>query len=513
MKSSQSSAPGASAANDKRPHAVVIGSGFGGLAAAVRLGARGYRVTVLEKQPDIGGRARVFHQDGHTFDAGPTIVTAPYLFEELWQLCGRTLADDVTLVPLNPFYTVRFDDGTTFTCNGDADQMRAEVARLSPGDVEGYERFLKESEEIFKVGFQGLSSRPFDAFTDMLKVVPDFVRLRADRSVYSHVAKHVKNDALRMALSFHPLFVGGNPFQVTSIYSLIAYLERHWGVHWAMGGTGRLAQGLADLITGQGGSVRCNAEVEALTLEGTRATGVRLSSGEVIPAAIVVSNADSAGTYHKLLPSGYPRSYMNNRLDEARQSMSLFVWYVGTRNTRGLWRDIGHHTILMGPRYKGLLDDIFHKRTLADDFSLYVHRPTVTDCCLAPPGGDTFYILSPVPNMKGDTPWPQAAEAYRDRIADALEATVLPGLRQHMTTSRMITPAYFRDALQSWDGAAFGPEPLFTQSAWFRPHNRSQDVEGLYLVGAGTHPGAGLPGVLSSARILDKVVPDADVYA
>ncbi|GEO81666.1 phytoene desaturase [Pararhodospirillum oryzae] len=513
MITSQSSAAAASPSSDPRPHAVVIGSGFGGLAAAVRLGARGYRVTVLEKLPEIGGRARVFRQDGHVFDAGPTIVTAPYLFEELWTLCGRKMADDVTLVPLDPFYTVRFADGETFRCNGDAEGMRAEVARLSPDDVAGYERFLKESEEIFKVGFQGLSSIPFDSPLDMLKVLPDFIRLRSDRSVFAHVAKHIKNPYLRMALSFHPLFVGGNPFQVTSIYSLIAYLERHWGVHWAMGGTGKLASGLAGLIEGQGGVVRCNTEVAALTLDGRRATGVRLASGEEIKADIVVSNADSAYTYHKLLPSGYPRSLMNNRLDDARQSMSLFVWYVGTRGTQGLWRDVGHHTILMGPRYKELLDDIFHKRILADDFSLYIHRPTVTDPSLAPAGGDSFYILSPVPNTKGSTEWPQAAEAYRDRIADALEATLLPGLRRQMTVSRMITPAYFRDALLSWDGAAFGPEPLFRQSAWFRPHNRSEDVDGLYLVGAGTHPGAGLPGVLSSARILDKVVPDARVVA
>nr|WP_197974929.1 phytoene desaturase family protein [Phaeovibrio sulfidiphilus] len=494
-----------------RPHAVVIGSGFGGLAAGVRLSARGYRVTVVEALPDVGGRARVFRQDGHAFDAGPTIVTAPYMFADLWELCGKRMEDHVQLKKLDPFYTVRLNDGRTFRVNDDPEFMREEVGRFAPGNVEGYERYLKESGDIFNIGFKKMSDTPFDTLWDMLKVVPYFAWLRSDRTVAQHAAKCMSDPNLQMCMGFHPLFVGGNPYSVTSVYSLIAYLERHWGVWWAMGGTGRLAEGLADLIRGQGGEIRTSAQVDKILVDGRRARGVRLMSGEEIRADIVVSNADSTVTYKTFLPSDYPLTALTKR--RQRQSMSLFVWYVGTKGTRNEWPEMGHHTIAMGPRYKGLLDDIFHRRHLADDFSLYIHRPSATDPSVAPEGDDTFYILSPVPNMLGDASWPQAADAYRDRIADYIERELMPGFRSRISTSRMITPAYFETALQSTDGAAFGPEPLFLQSAWLRPHNRSKDVDGLYLVGAGTHPGAGLPGVLSSALILDKVVPDASTFA
>lgn len=496
-----------STSSKKRPHAVIIGSGFGGLAAAVRLGARGYRVTVLEALPDIGGRARVFRQDGHAFDAGPTIVTAPYMFEDLWTLHGKKMSDHVQLKKLDPFYTVRFHDGDTFRVNDDPDFMRAEVDRIAPGKIGGYERYLSESETIFNVGFKKMSDTPFDTLWDMLKVVPHFVRLRSDRTVAQHAARCMKDDRLQMAMGFHPLFVGGNPFSVTSVYSLIAFLERHWGVHWAMGGTGALIQGLADLVTSAGGEIRTSSQVAEILVSGRTAKGVRLASGEDIKADVVVSNADSEGTYRKMLPKDYPLSLLTKRRN--RQSMSLYVWYVGTKGTKGRWDNMGHHTIALGPRYKGLLDDIFHNRVLADDFSLYIHRPSVTDPSVAPDGDDTFYILSPVPNMLGDAKWPQAAEAYQKRILDFIDRDLMPGFSQTIKTSRTITPAYFETALHSTDGAAFGPEPLFSQSAWLRPHNRSKDVDGLYLVGAGTHPGAGIPGVLSSALILDKVVPDA----
>jgi len=493
--------------DDTRPHAIVIGSGFGGLAAAVRLGARGYRVTVLERLDAPGGRAYVHRQDGHVFDAGPTIVTAPHLFEELWGLCGRRLADDVELRPMEPFYRIRFHDGSHFDYSGDPATMRAAVERLAPADVAGYERFMQTSTEICRVGFEQLGHVPFGSVADMARVAPQLLRLKGYRTVWQHVARHVRDERLRTVLSFHPLLIGANPFAVTSVYCLIASLERRWGVHFAMGGTGRLVAGLVGLIEGQGNVVRCGAEVSAITVEGRRATGVRLASGETLAADVVVSNADSAWTYRHLLSGHTRRRWTDRRIDRSRYSMSLFVWYFGTRCR---YDDVMHHTILLGPRYRALLRDIFDRKVLADDFSLYLHRPTATDPSLAPPGRDTFYVLSPVPHLEGDTDWRERAEPYRRAIAAHLEATLLPDLEANVTTSRVTTPLDFRDRLLSFRGASFGLEPVLTQSAWFRPHNASEDVERLYLVGAGTHPGAGLPGVLSSARILDSVVPHAD---
>ncbi len=498
------------AARSTAPHAVVIGSGFGGLAAAIRLGARGYRVTVLEKLSGPGGRAGVFRQDGFTFDAGPTIVTAPYVFEELWSLCGRRMADDVDLRPLDPFYTVRFNDGKLFRVNGDPEYMRAEIAGLSPGDVAGYEKFLKESEDIFKIGFVKLADTPFNHLTDMLKVLPAMARLGAWRSVWRHVSQYVKEPKLRVGLSFHPLFIGGNPLHVTCIYSLIAYLEREWGVHFAMGGTHSLVRGLVGLIEGQGNRIRYDAEVAEITVGNGRATGVRLADGEPVAADVVVSNADPAYTYGTLMGKAPRHRWTDAKLRRARYSMSLFVWHFGTKGT---YPDVGHHTILMGPRYEGLLKDIFGRQVLAEDFSVYLYRPTATDPSMAPEGCDSFYVLSPVPHLGGGQDWAVEAEPYRRKIARRLEDTVLPGLSERVVTSRLVTPLDFRDRLLSVNGSAFGFEPLFVQSAWFRPHNRSEEVDRLYLVGAGTHPGAGLPGVLSSANILDKVVPDVSALA
>lgn len=487
-----------------RPHAVVIGSGFGGLAAAVRLGARGYRVTVVDRLDQPGGRAYVHRVNGHVFDAGPTVVTAPFLFEELWALCGRRMQDDVDLRPVSPFYRIRFDDGQIFDYTGDPAAMREEVRRLSPGDVEGYERFLSMSEEIFKVGFEELAHVPFSRWTDMARIVPDMVKLRSYRTVYGLVSKYVRGERLRQVLSFHPLLVGGNPFSTTSIYTLIAFLERKWGVHFPVGGTGALVRGLVGLVEGQGGSVRLSTEVERIVVEDGRARGVLLRGGERLDADVVVSNADSAWTYRHLVPPEARRRWTDRRIERASYSMSLFVWYFGTRVA---YPDVAHHTILLGPRYKGLLDDIFVRHVLADDFSLYLHRPTATDPSLAPPGRDTFYVLSPVPNLKSGTDWRAETERYRRSVERHLERTLLPGLSANITESLTMNPQDFRDRLLSFHGAAFGIEPVLTQSAFFRPHNRSEDVERLYLVGAGTHPGAGLPGVLSSARVLDHVVP------
>jgi phytoene desaturase len=489
-----------------RPHAIIIGSGFGGLAAAIRLGARGYRVTVLEKLDAAGGRAYVHRQDGFTFDAGPTIITAPFLLEELWEMCGRRFADEIDLRPMKPFYRIRFDDGQTFDYHGDAAINKRQIAEFAPDDVAGYERYMAASEAVFKVGFQQLGDVPFDSWRDMARIVPQMLRLRSHRSVYSMVASYVRDPRLRQILSFHPLLIGGNPFTVTSIYSLISHLERHWGVHSAIGGTGRIVDGMVDLIAGQGNQVQYNAEVAEILVSGGAATGVRLASGETLNADVVVSNADAAWTYRHLLPASARRRWTDRRVDRARYSNGLFVWYFGTSQR---YEDVPHHTIMLGPRYRELLEDIFKRKLLASDFSLYLHRPTATDPDLAPPGCDTFYALSPVPHLGGDVDWEAEAEPYRAAIVAHLAETMLPGLEDRIVTSRVTTPLDFRHRLLAYQGAGFSFEPVLTQSAWFRPHNRSEDVERLYLVGAGTHPGAGVPGVLSSARVLDKVVPDA----
>jgi len=494
----------------RRPHAIIIGSGFGGLAAAIRLGARGYRTTILEKLDAPGGRAYVHRQEGFIFDAGPTIITAPFLFEELWQLCGRRLADDVDLRPLSPFYLIRFDDGEQFKYSGDPHAMRAEVARLARPDVDGYEGFMRASEAIFKIGFEKFGDHPFNSWTDMARITPAMIRLGSYKTVYGLVASYIRDPRLRLVFSFHPLLIGGNPFTTTSIYCLISFLERKWGVHFAMGGTGALVRGMVELIERGGGEVHCGAEVTDIIVKNRAAAGVRLASGRTIEADIVVSNADSAWTYRKMLPPQVRRRWNDWRIERARYSMGLFVWYFGTRRR---YPNVDHHTILLGPRYSELLEDIFERKVLAPDFSLYLHRPTATDSSLAPDGCDTFYVLSPVPHLGAAIDWREKAEPYRRAISRRLSDTVLPDLEANIVTSRITTPQDFQDRLLSFRGAAFGLQPVLTQSAWFRPHNRSEDVENLYLVGASTHPGAGLPGVLLSARVMDKMVPHASACA
>jgi phytoene desaturase len=489
---------------------VVIGSGFGGLAAAIRLQARGYQVTLLEQRDQPGGRAYVYRDAGYVFDAGPTVVTAPYLIEELFSLCGRKMADYLTLLPVSPFYRVRFHDGRYFEYSGNTEQMLEQIRAWSPPDVDGYLRFIEESERIFQVGFEQLGDVPFHRLTDMLKIVPQMLKLRSHLSVYSLVSRFIKHPDLRVLLSFHPLLVGANPFQTTSIYALILYLERKWGVWFAQGGTGSIVKALADLFVEIGGELRLNSKVEQILVEPgglkPRASGVRLTGGAELPADLVVSNAEVGFTYRYLLPEEVRHHWSNDKIENTRYSMGLFVAYFGTKRR---YDDCAHHTIALGPRYRELLDDIFFHKTLAEDFSLYVHRPTATDPTLAPPGGDAFYVLSPVPNLRADRPvdWDSEGERYRDKIFAFLEQTMLPGLRSELVTSRFITPHTFRDELSSLHGSGFSVEPTLLQSAYFRPHNRSEDVEGLYIVGGGTHPGAGLPGVLSTAKVVDRLVP------
>ncbi len=501
----------APASGTARPRAVVIGSGFGGLAAAIRMAVKGWQVTVLEKLDAPGGRAYVHRQDGFTFDAGPTIVTAPFMLEELWTLAGRRMADDVDLRPMDPFYRIRFDDGMHFDYSGDAEHMRREVARFSPGDLEGYEAFLKEAATCYRLGFEELGAVAYDKISDLILASPRLFQMRGWRSIYKMVAGHFKHPKLRVVMSFHPLLIGGNPFSVTCIYSLINTLERRYGVHWAMGGTGMLIKGMVGLLEGLGGTLRCDAEVRKIEVEAgafngrrSRATGVQLASGERLAADVVVSNADTMWTYKHLVEREHRPHWTDKRIDNGRYSMGLFVWYFGT-NKR--YEDVPHHMMLLGPRYEELLKDIFKRHKLAKDFSLYLHRPTASDPSMAPAGCDAFYVLSPVPHLDSGTDWASESERYRSAIAEALEQTVLPGLRQHVVTSKVTHPQDFKDRLLAYKGAAFGLEPLLLQSAWFRPHNRSEDIDGLYMVGAGTHPGAGIPGVLMSAKALESVLP------
>jgi phytoene desaturase len=490
--------------------AIVIGAGLGGLAAAMRLGAKGYAVTVLDRLDLPGGRGSSVTQDGHRFDLGPTIITVPQVYEYLWRACGWDFHKDISLRPMDPFYEVRWPDGSTFTARQDTDAMLAEVARLSPADVAGYKRFLKDSEACYKLGFEGMVAQPMNKIWETIKVLPEFVRLRADRSILGLAKARVKDAHLRMALSFHPLFIGGDPRKVTSIYSLVAYLEKTYGVHYAMGGVQAIANAMVKVIKGQGGTVVQNAEVDEVLIENGAAKGVRLTDGTVIHAPLVVSNADAGHTYQRLLRNHPRKRWTDAKLKSRRWSMGLFVWYFGTKGTAQMWPDVGHHTITNAPRYEGLLRDIFIKGKLSDDMSLYIHRPSVTDPGVAPKGDDTFYVLSPVPHLGFDNPvdWANESAIYKAKVMAEVEKTI-PGFAERISTEMILTPEDFRDRYLSPNGSGFSIEPRILQSAWFRPHNISEEARGLFLVGAGTHPGAGVPGVISSAEVLAKLVPDA----
>lgn len=487
---------------------LVIGSGFGGLTAAVRLQAQGHDVTILERRDKPGGRAYVYEQDGFTFDGGPTIITAPWLIRDTFAMAGRRSEDYVTLVPVDPFYNIRFPDGSVFRYDGNREHVLEQIRRFNPDDVAGYLKFAAGGDAIFTTGF-ALIDKPFLKVTDMARVLPDLVRLRADRSVVSYVNRFITDERLRQVFSFHPLLVGGNPLDTTSIYTLIHTLEQRWGVWFAMGGTGALVRAYARLFAELGGELRLGADVAEIEVDPAtrRATGVRLTDGTRYAADAVVSNADVASTYMKMVTPAVRRRMTDRKLTRLRYSMSLFVIYFGT-NRR--YEHMAHHEILMGPRYEALLHDIFRGKTLADDFSLYLHRPTATDPSLAPPGCDSWYVLSPVPHLGGTTDWTEAAPRYRDAIMQHLERHYLPNLSQHLVTEHRIDPLHFQGTLNSYLGSAFSVEPTLMQSAWMRPHNQSEDIPNLYFAGAGTHPGAGLPGVMSSGKIVADLIGAAE---
>ena len=494
------------AAGDHQPHVVVIGSGFGGLASAVRMRAKGYRVTLLERGSRLGGRAQVFERGGFRHDAGPTVITAPFLFDELFQLFGKNREDYVTFVPLKPWYRFYYQDGTTFDYGGTIEDTLAEIRRFEPADADGYLALVDASRKLFDAGFTRLADQPFHKLSTMLAEIPTLGRLRADRSVWQLVCRHLKHPKLREAFSIQPLLVGGSPFDTTSIYGLIHYLERKWGVWFAMGGTGAIVSAIEKLLREEGVAIELNATVANLELTTGRrpkVTGVRLEDGRVVPADLVVSNADPVHLYGAM--AGKARQPLAVQIKQcSRTSMGLFVLYFGTTRQ---YPGVAHHTIWLGPRYRELLDDIFNKKVLADDFSLYLHRPTATDPSFAPAGCDSFYVLCPVPNLDGGQDWAIEGPKLRARIIAELDRTLLPGLTQSITQDFYMTPVDFKHDYLSPKGAGFSISPHFTQSAWFRFHNLSEAIDGLYLVGAGTHPGAGMPGVLCSAKVVDRLVP------
>lgn len=500
MQKSKSAAPPSKAGGRT---IVVIGSGFGGLGAAVRLQSRGYRVRLIEARDRLGGRAFVYRQNGFTFDAGPTVITAPFLIDELFEGAGRKTAEYVRIVPVDPFYRIEFHDGRWFEYNSDEAETARRVAKFAPGDEDGYRRMMTHAKAVFAKGFVELSDKPFLKVSDMLRVAPDLVRLQSYKSVYQFAAGYVKDPLLRRVFSFHPLLVGGNPFQTTSIYALIHYLERQWGVHYAMGGTGALVEGLGRLFREMGGEVRLSSPVKRILIEGGRARGVALESGEEIKADAVVSNADIANTYRKMIAPEDRKKYTDAKLAGMRYSMSLFVIYFGAKKQ---YPDIRHHTIVLSESYKELLNDIFNTKHLPEEFSLYLHRPSCTDPSMAPEGCDCFYALIPVPNQLSGIDWTQQAKPFRDRIMKFLDEKYLPGLLDNLAAEILFTPLDFETTLNTYRGSGFSFEPVLTQSAWFRPHNESEDVRNLYFVGAGTHPGAGVPGVLSSAKIAEKLI-------
>lgn len=486
---------------------IVIGTGFGALGAAARLAARGYQVELFEKRDKPGGRGYVYEIDGFKFDGGPTVITAPFMFDDIFELAGRKREEYVEFAPCDPFYRIFDHQGRVLNYNGDPDYIYSQIEQWSPQDVEGYKRFMSTTRAIFEKGFVELADKPFLHLGDMLRVIPDLVRLQSYKFVYTYVSQFVKDDFLRRCFSFHPLLVGGNPFVTTSIYAMIHYLEREWGVFYAMGGTGALIQAMVRLIEELGGRFYYNAEVKEILVDGRRVTGVRLADGSDHQADYIISNADVAWTNMNLLPAK-SRSIRNSdrRWKQfTRYSMSLFVIYFGTkrRYTDGT---LAHHNIILGERYRELLSDIFRRKVLADDFSLYLHMPTLTDPSMAPEGHEAFYVLSPVPHQDSGIDWTVMAKPYRDRIMQFLEDNYLPGLQENLVVEHHIDPLHFQNTLLSYKGSAFSLEPILTQSAWFRPHNRSEDFDNLYFVGAGTHPGAGLPGVLSSSKIAEQLI-------
>ena len=485
-------------------NSIVIGSGFGGIAAALRLRAKGHDVTLIEKHQDLGGRARVFKRNGFTFDGGPTVITAPYLINELFELFKKNPKDYIELSPLKIWYQFIFEDKSKFNYSGNENEMKAQIGELSQEDVQGYEKLVNFTKKIFDKGFTELADVPFDKPFVMMQQLPALLKLKSYKSVYSLVSSYIKNEKLRRMLSMHPLLVGGNPFTTTSIYGLILYLEKKWGIHYSMGGTGNIIKGFEKLMNEVGIKVIKGNEVKKIISKNTKITGVQLSNDNTINADIVICNADPPAVYEKLLDGNNNNSFLFNwKKKRMEYSMGLFVYYFGTKK---IYENVEHHTIKFGNKYKEHLDDIFDKKKLNEDISYYLHRPSATDKSMAPEGNDCFYVLVPVPNNQSGIDWNTEGEKMKSLIINKMEKDLMPNLKENIVEDFYLTPDYFEKDLNTKFGSGFSIQPKFTQSAYFRFHNKSEIYDGLYFVGAGTHPGAGVPGVLSSAKVLDKIL-------
>ena len=485
-------------------NSIVIGSGFGGIAAALRLRAKGHQVTLVEKHPDLGGRARVFKKNGFTFDGGPTVITAPYLINELFDLFKKDPKDYIKLTPLKIWYQFIFEDKTKFNYSGNESEMKDQIEKINIKDVKGYERLVSFTKKIFDKGFTELADVPFDKPFVMMQQLPALLKLKSYKSVYSLVSSYIQSEKLRRMLSMHPLLVGGNPFSTTSIYGLILYLEKKWGIHYSMGGTGNIIKGYEKLMNEVGIKILKESEVTKIILKNNKISGVQVNNQTDIDADNVICNADPPAVYEKLLSQNNNNSFLFNwKKNRMEYSMGLFVYYFGTKK---IYENVEHHTIKFGNKYKEHLDDIFDKKKLNEDISYYLHRPTATDKSMAPEGNDCFYVLVPVPNNQSKIDWDIEGEKMKKLVVEKMEKDLMPNLKENIVEDFYLTPDYFENDLNTKFGSGFSIQPKFTQSAYFRFHNKSEVYDGLYFVGAGTHPGAGVPGVLSSAKVLDKII-------
>ena len=482
-------------------NSIVIGSGFGGIASALRLRAKNHNVTLIEKHNDLGGRARVFKKNGFTFDAGPTVITAPYLINELFQLFNKNSENYIKLKPLDVWYRFVFEDGSQFDYSGDESKMKDQIEKINKEDYIGYERLVSFTKKIFEKGFTELSDVPFDKPIFMLKQIPALFKLKSYKSVYNLVSSYIKNDKLRRMLSMHPLLVGGNPFTTTSIYGLILYLEKKWGIHYSMGGTGQIVNGLEKLMLEEKINIIKGKEVKELITKNKKITSVKLNDGSEIKADNVICNADPPAVYSNLI-SEKLSTFFKWKMKRMEYSMGLFVYYFGTKIK---YENVEHHTIKFGEKYEEHLNDIFNNKKLNNDISYYLHRPTASDQSMAPIGNDCFYVLVPVPNNQSGINWREKGEVLKNLVIEKME-DLMPNLRKNIVEDFYLTPDYFENELNTKFGSGFSIQPKFTQSAYFRFHNKSEIYDGLYFVGAGTHPGAGVPGVLSSAKVLDKII-------
>jgi len=482
---------------------IIIGSGFGGLAASLRLKAKGYKVTLVEKHPDLGGRARVFKKGEFTYDGGPTVITAPYLFEELFSLFNKRISDYVKIVPLDLWYRFVFSDGETFDYSGDDKSMEKQVKKYNSDDYDGYKKLVKFTEKIFDKGFTDLSDKPFNNLTFMMKQIPSLLRLKSYKSVYSLVSNYISNEKLRRVFSMHPLLVGGNPFSTTSIYALILFLEKKWGIHYSMGGTGSVVKALEKLIIEENIRIIKDAEVTEILTENKKVKGVKINNSKIINCDYIICNSDPPNVYNNLIKSKKDYNFLfKQKMKRMDYSMGLFVYYFGSKKK---YNDVAHHTIYFGDAYEKHLDKIFEKKILSDDISYYLHRPSATDPNMAPDDQDAFYVLVPVPNNLSKINWIKEGDKFKNLILEKMDKTILPGIKKNVVSDFYLTPDYFEIDLSTLHGSGFSIQPKFSQSAYFRFHNQSEIFKNLYFVGAGTHPGAGMPGVLSSAKVLDKL--------